>query len=46
MPLHRYQCATCAKDIEPLIGISETPICAGCAGRKLERCRPTPAAST
>jgi putative FmdB family regulatory protein len=37
MPLYSYHCAKCAKDIELLIGISETPVCPDCGGKKLER---------
>jgi putative FmdB family regulatory protein len=37
MPLYSYHCATCADDLELLIGLSEKPICPNCGGRKLTR---------
>lgn len=37
MPIYSYHCATCAEDIELLVGLSETPVCPRCSGIKLER---------
>ena len=37
MPIYSYHCATCAADVELLIGLSETPVCPDCGGKKLER---------
>ena len=37
MPLYSYHCTRCDKDIELLISSSETPVCPGCGGRKLQR---------
>lgn len=37
MPLYGYHCASCADDVELLIGSSETPVCPNCGGKKLTR---------
>jgi putative FmdB family regulatory protein len=37
MPLYSYHCGTCDKDVELLIGSSDTPICPTCGGQSLER---------
>jgi putative FmdB family regulatory protein len=37
MPLYSYHCARCDKDVELLIGSSETPICPTCSGQDIER---------
>jgi putative FmdB family regulatory protein len=37
MPIYGFHCATCADDIELLIGASEIPVCPNCGGKKLQR---------
>jgi putative FmdB family regulatory protein len=37
MPLYSYHCAKCDKDVELLIGSSDTPACPACGSRKLKR---------
>jgi putative FmdB family regulatory protein len=37
MPLYSYNCGKCDKDVELLIGLSDTPVCPACGSQKLER---------
>lgn len=37
MPFYSFHCAKCDADIELLIGMSETPVCPTCGGKKLTR---------
>jgi putative FmdB family regulatory protein len=37
MPLYSYHCAECDKDVEVLIGSSDTPVCPTCASQDMER---------
>ena len=37
MPLYSYHCAECDKDVELLIGASDTPTCRTCASQDMER---------
>lgn len=37
MPLYSYHCADCDKDMELLIGASDTPACPACGGQNLGR---------
>jgi putative FmdB family regulatory protein len=37
MPLYSYHCEDCDKDMELLVGSSDTPACPHCGGRKLGR---------
>jgi putative FmdB family regulatory protein len=37
MPLYSYHCAECDRDLELLIGSSETAACPSCGNRKMER---------
>jgi putative FmdB family regulatory protein len=37
MPLYSYHCASCDKDVELLMGSSDTPVCPDCGSQKLER---------
>jgi putative FmdB family regulatory protein len=48
MPLYGFHCAPCDKEVELLIGFSETPICPDCGGQKMTRLvsRPAPEAKS
>jgi putative FmdB family regulatory protein len=37
VPLYSYHCGKCDKDVELLVGPSDTPICPDCGSRKLAR---------
>lgn len=37
MPLYSYHCAECDREIELLIGSSDTPVCPTCGSQELER---------
>lgn len=37
MPLYSFHCPDCDKDVELLVGASETPICPSCGGQKMEQ---------
>lgn len=43
MPLYSFHCGKCAADFELLIGMSETPVCPTCGGKKLDRLPSLPA---
>ncbi|GGF77581.1 hypothetical protein GCM10007301_41900 [Azorhizobium oxalatiphilum] len=37
MPLFSFHCATCDKDVELLMRLSDTPICPACGGKEMHR---------
>ncbi|MFG1465364.1 zinc ribbon domain-containing protein [Xanthobacter sp. DSM 24535] len=37
MPLYSFHCGQCDKDVELLIGFSDTPVCPACGSTNMQR---------